>query len=74
MTLQEQAIEYKELAELVFTALKSNYSSGSVVGYTSNGTKVTYSSQKEMMESLLNYRRLSAHANAQIAQLKFLGY
>lgn len=74
MTLKEQALEYEELAKLTKDALSDNLSAGAVIGYTTNGTKVTYSTQEKLRESLLEFRRLAAHANAQIAQMKFLGY
>ena len=74
MTLTEQATEYKELADLVKQALMNSYGAGVVVGYTSNGTKVTYTSEEKLRKSLLEYRRLEAHANNQIQQMNFLGY
>jgi hypothetical protein len=74
MTLQEQATEYKELADLTLTALKSSYSAGVIVGYTTNGTKVTYTNETALRQSLAEYRQKQAHANAQITQLNFLGY
>ena len=42
MTLLEQLTEYEEIKILLKSALKDNLSSGSIVGYTTNGTKITY--------------------------------
>lgn len=74
MTLEEQALEYKELADLVKTALSNTYSAGAIVGYTTNGTKVTYTAEEKLRKSLIEYRILASQANTQKSQLKFLGY
>lgn len=73
MTLQEQAIEYKELSELVKKALVDSYSAGAVVGYTTNGTKIIYTTEEKLRKSLSFYRQMQAQAEAQISQLRFIG-
>lgn len=42
MTLAEQLTEAKEIKALVLQGMKDNAGAGSLLGYTSNSTKVTY--------------------------------
>jgi hypothetical protein len=65
MTLEEQLTEYKELKELLKAGLSNNISAGSLLGYTANGTKVTYEGATRSHNLLKEY-------NYEIAQLQSL--
>ena len=65
MTLEEQLTEYKELKSFALTGLKENIQTGGMLGYTSNGTKVTYEGQSKSNKLLREY-------NYEIAQLQSL--
>lgn len=65
MTLAEQLTEYKELKGFILTGLKENIQAGGLLGYTSNGTKVTYEGQTKSNELLKEY-------NYEISQLQSL--
>lgn len=42
MTLEEQLAEKKTIKNLVLQGMEDNASAGSILGYTTNGTKITY--------------------------------
>jgi hypothetical protein len=42
MTLEEQLAEKQSIKALVLQGIKDNASAGSLLGYTTNNTKVTY--------------------------------
>lgn len=74
MTLKEQKAEYTEIKQLLKTALSNNLSSGALIGYTSNNTKLTYTSVTETNKLIREYNQLIAHVEHQIASLNFRGY
>ena len=42
MTLAEQLVEKQEIKNLILQGVKDNIGAGSLLGYTTNSTKVTY--------------------------------
>jgi len=62
MTLAEQLIEAKEVKALVLQGMKDNASSGSLLGYTTNSTKVTY-------EGATKTKKLLNQLNAEIVTI-----
>lgn len=73
MTLTEQKTEYTEIKALLLTALKDNLSSGALVGYTTNGTKIVYEGATKTNLLIREYNQLIAHIEHQIVQLNFIG-
>lgn len=73
MTLLEQLTEYEEIKTLLKSALKDNLSSGSIVGYTTNGTKITYENASKTNTLIREYNQLISHTEMQIKQLNMLG-
>lgn len=73
MTLDEQLAEYKEIKELLKSALTNNLSSGSLIGYTTNSTKIIYEGATKTNALIKEYNQLMAHAEFQISSLKFKG-
>ena len=73
MTLLEQLTEYEEIKTLLKSALKDNLSSGSIVGYTANGTKITYENVSKTNTLIREYNQLISHTEMQIKQLNMLG-
>ncbi len=57
MGLQERLTEAKEIRDIVLTGMKNNASSGSLLAYTTNNTKVTYegaTASKKLLNQLTN--------------------
>lgn len=73
MTLDEQLAEYKEIKELLKSALTNNLSSGSLIGYTTNSTKIVYEGVTKTNDLIKEYNQLIATAEHQISSLKFRG-
>lgn len=73
MKLDEQLAEYKEIKDLLKSALTNNLSSGSIIGYTTNSTKIVYEGATKTNELIKEYNRLIATAEHQISSLKFRG-
>lgn len=67
MTLDEQLIETKEIKALLLQGLKNNISSGSLLGYTTNGTKVAYEGATKTSQLLREYNSDIAQLNSLIA-------
>lgn len=65
MTLEEQLTEANEIKALILTGLKDNIATGSLLGYTTNSTKVTY-------EGATKTDMLIRRYNNDIAQLQSL--
>lgn len=74
MTLQEQLKEYQEIKDLILQGLKDNLKTGSLLGYTTNGTKVTYEGVTKTNELLREYNSLISTANANISLANKRGY
>lgn len=73
MTLSEQLTEYKDIKTLLLSALKDNLSSGSIVGYTTNNTKITYENASKTNTLIREYNQLISNIEMQITQLNILG-
>lgn len=73
MTLDEQLAEYKEIKDLLKSALTNNLSSGSLIGYTTNSTKIVYEGATKTNDLINKYNQLIATAEHQISSLKFRG-
>jgi hypothetical protein len=63
MTLEEQLTEKEEIKALILNGVKNDISSGSLLGYTTNSTKVVYEGSTKTY-NLLN------RLNAEIATIK----
>ena len=67
MTLSEQLIEKNGIKTLLLTGVKDDISAGSLLGYTTNGTKVTYegSTKTYTLLNQLNAEIVTIEANVQ---------
>lgn len=74
MTLDEQLAEYNEIKNLLKTALTGNLSTGALIGYTTNGTKLVYESVVKTNELLREYNSLISTAEANIKLQSIRGY
>lgn len=69
MTLEEQLAEAKEIKGLILQGVKDNISSGSLLGYTTNSTKVTYEGATKSYELLKRLKSEIATIEANIFHL-----
>lgn len=66
MTLEEKLEEAKEIKDLLKTALKNNVSAGSLLGYTTNGTKIVYEGATATSKLLKDYNMDISQINSLI--------
>lgn len=69
MTLSEQLTEAQELKDLILTGLKNNASAGSLLGLTTNGTKVVYEGATATNKLLNEYNHKIATIKSNMAKL-----
>lgn len=74
MTLEEQLTEAEDIKELVVTGLKNNVSSGSLLGYTTNGTKVVYEGATATYKLKRELEKEISHIQSLIMNNKRLNY
>jgi len=72
LTLEEELAESKEIKDLILQGLKDNISSGSLLGYTTNNTKVTYEGATRSYDLLKELKSRIATIEANIYRLGFI--
>ena len=72
MTLAEQLAEDIEIKGYILTGLKENIQAGSLLGYTANGTKVTYEGATKSSELIKTYNYNIAQSQSLINNNKRL--
>lgn len=69
MTLEDQLVEKEAIKSLILQGMKDNASSGSLLGYTTNNTKVTYEGATKTNNLLNQLNAEITTIEANIAQI-----
>lgn len=70
MILEEQLLEAKDIKAIVLQGMKDSASAGSLLGYTTNNTKVTYEGTTATKKLLNQLNNEIVTIEANIAHLK----